>query len=1145
MESTKPMLNLNLANVLTVAQTEKRLTRRLKRYWLFLLLAYAAGAGIFFYYSVLHALFSSFSATLGTINPHYLLSVYGYVFVMIFTVGIVFTGFDIRARDVRERIVEVLDCRPVSNMELVVGRFFALFQMAWIPLVVFLLLLQLLGWLLPMLGVPIGDTIELDALLTFIFVVSLPGFCFSIALVFLVTLLVRNRVLATVVTIGILVGLFLGLYNLPIATYPFFDNFGSTIAMPFPTDLTSVFSTTEGLIHRLGFLLLSFAFIGFAVAIHPRLDDSNRKHTALVSGIVLAAGLSSLALSSLLLTRGLQNRDWVEAHAAVEGVIAPDIVSVDGDVRIAPGRSLQAVLQLTIEAPASAGLDSVLFSLNPGFSIDAVTDENGSALAVTHENGLLEITLPSTLQAGRRMVLNLEYSGKPDVQFAYLDSRLKYESLSDFNDRGLQGTEPGLFDEQFVALMPGIYWLPLAGSDFSRDDTRETPRDFFNVDLEVEVPADWLVAGPGSREHIGAQTSDLARYRFAPRPPVSEVALVAAEFARYAADISGIQFEILVHPAHTRNFTVLAPMKDEIIAWVENRLALAADAGLAYPFEAFTMVEVPNGLRVYKGGWRMDSALAPPGMMLMYESGFPTSRFDFNMRPNTSNAAFGGVDDQGITVNQESFKTVSFDRLLNFFTSDLSGGNVFMGMSRSYFAHHTAATGPEAIALNFILDMLATLVVSDERYYFSMYNNINATVTNLIETVVGGGAIGQSITQRTINSFIDDVNVWNSALNSSLANIDTTNDPERTINLLTLKGGDLAQAIYDTLGARRAGEFLAALLREHSYSSYTLSDVVELLATYDAGLATLFEETITSAELPGFVSDGTDLYRLPDGPNGEQRYQLLVRVRNDEAVSGFTRVSWVVEGEDAEYYSSEPIRIEGRSAIEFGVVLSEPPASALITPYLSLNRGQFLADVFVDQAEIGRRDAEAFEGVRAIDWDNSSERIIMDDLDSSFVVIDDNGTSSPDRTEDGTGVPLDQGIRINQGNAPQNWNRISSSSAYGHYRHTFVSIMAGEGDKKAILTSEIARAGLYDLEIHIPAAAGFRQNNMKGNWNLSIITANGTESITFDNGDAISGWNLIGSFELPKGEVKIEMNNQVDSIVLVVDALAWTPVNIN
>ncbi len=1138
------MKTINFTTILTIAQAEKRLTRRLKRYWVFLLASYFFGLAIFIYYSVLHAFFSSFSATLGTINPHYLLSVYGLIFQVIFTIGIVFTAFDVRARDVRERIVEVLDCRPVSNFELIVGRFLALFQLAWFPVLIMCGLLQLLGWLLPLLGAPIGNTVELDSLITFATVVTIPSFFFSISLVFLVTLLVRNRVLSAIISVGALGGMFAGIYYLDIVTYPFFDNFGITIASRFPTDMFTAIGSPEGWLQRIGFMLVSAAFLGFASAIHPRLDDSNRPRTAMISAGLVVSGLAFIGASSFVLSGNLSNPQWVAAHEAVEEMAIPDIVRIDGGVVVDPGDALQATLQLEIQAPANSSLDSALFTLNPGFTVTAVTS-SGQALGFTHEDGLLTIDL--SVAAGQRAVIDLAYEGRPDAIFAYLDSQLKFESLADFNARGLSGTEPSMFEPEIVALMPGNYWLPLAGNDINREDTRARGRDFFSLDLEVEVPADWLVAGPGMRKDAQAQNAGNVRFRFNPQPQVSKVALVGAEFANYSTDISGVHFEILVHPLHTQNFEVLAPMQAEIEAWVENRLALARDAGLVYPFDAFTIVEVPNGLRVYEGGWRMDTAMAPPAMMLMNESGFPTSRFDFSVGTPSSTSALGTADQQGIRVNDESFKNVSFDRLLQFFTSDLSGGNVFMGMSRSYFSHHIAATGDEAVALNFIMDMLATLVVSDERYYFSMYNDINATVSNLINTAASGGGGSISVTQRTIDSFANNIDVWNSSMGQSLAAIDTKREPRQTINLLTLKGGELAQAIYDVLGPARSGQFLATLLAEHRGGTYRLDDVVNTLAALDPGLSVLFEETFKSTELPGFVVQNVDLYRLPDGLNGEQRYQLLVALRNDEPVVGFTRFTWVSEGTDGNLFtSSDPVRVDGRSAVEFGVVLSTPPLSALITPYLSQNRGQFLAEQFADNDNLRQVEIEAFEGLRPLPWDNSSERIIIDDLDDSFYVIDSTGQSSPDRVAADGQPAMDRGIRVNTGNTPDNWNRIPSTAAYGLYRHTYVSVMAGTGDKKAVLTTDIPSAGLWDLEIHIPAASNvIRQDDMRGVWNLTITTNNGVETIAFDNRAAINGWNLIGSFELPRGEAKIEVTDQTDAIVVRLDAFAWTPVNTN
>src|SRR3990172_7000093 len=89
------MIDVN--KVLAVAQTEGRLTRRLTRYWLFLALAFGGGLMLFFYYSAIHAFGSAFSPTIGLINPRYLVSAIGSVYLTGFTIGIIFLGFDVRA----------------------------------------------------------------------------------------------------------------------------------------------------------------------------------------------------------------------------------------------------------------------------------------------------------------------------------------------------------------------------------------------------------------------------------------------------------------------------------------------------------------------------------------------------------------------------------------------------------------------------------------------------------------------------------------------------------------------------------------------------------------------------------------------------------------------------------------------------------------------------------------------------------------------------------------------------------------------------------------------------------------------------------------------------------------------------------------
>src|SRR5690606_9486216 len=154
---------------------------------------------------------------------------------------------------------------------------------------------------------------------------------------------------------------------------------------------------------------------------------------------------------------------------------------------------------------------------------------------------------------------------------------------------------------------------------------------------------------------------------------------------------------------------------------------------------------------------------------------------------------------------------------------------------------------------------------------------------------------GNGVADSMINSRTAQVDVWETALDAPLAGIDPWEDPQRTIDLLTLKGGEMAQAIYDTLGPQAVGELLAELLGNHAGDSFTLADLVAAGDRVDQDLGTMFADWVTDTGMAGFVAERVELYRLPEGGSGDSRYQLLVRIANNEPVVGFARVAWTME----------------------------------------------------------------------------------------------------------------------------------------------------------------------------------------------------------------------------------------------------------
>ena len=1101
---------------------------------MFLVLAYMFGLLAFFYYSAINAFGSALSPTIGLINPRYLISAIGTSYLTGFTIGVIFLGFDVRARDVRESIVEVFDSRPITNLELVGGRFLGLLLSAWIPVVILALLIEGLGWILPLLGSPIGRTVEPLSLTGFAMLMALPGFAFCFALVFLVTLLVRHRLIAALLCIAILVGMYWATAELPAPFVPFLDYLGMT-QMTLPSDLVTEVIRPGGWLQRIGFLVIALGFVGLAAVVHPRLDGGKRGRLSAIAVAVVAAGILLLAGAWQQRTGDLNRlAHWHAAHAARADETFAQIRSLQGSVKIDPGKSMNVTLHIAVQAPAGKGLKNILMTLNPGFKIDRVSQSGSNITDLKFADGLLQINRP--LRAGESVELELDYHGLPDVSFAYLDSALNLGALKATDAQvALLGYSAGMFNRRYVALMPGIHWLPSAGVDVGSDDTRKHKRDYFSLDLQVDVPSGWLAAGPGKRQDLGSKQG-MTAFRFAPPVKLPEVAIMAARFKSYSMDIDGITFEALVHPGHDSNFTVMADAKDEVKQWIKDRLDVARDAGLAYPFKAFTLVEVPMRLRGFKGGWRMDTALAQPAMELMKESSFPTARFDFDFGNH-----FGNKRD----YDQEGGKPrIDRDRLISYFQNDLSGGNVFSGAARSFFMDRTSAYGPDAIAMNFTMEQLATLLLSGKRSYFSaqMFVSINQSVTNVIMGTQGRPGInGPAEAVMTVNTAKPEV--WDEVLSTPLAKLDPWADPQRTIDVLTLKGGEMAQAIYDSMGPEDTGRFLSQILKRHKGGSYSRDDVIAAGNSVSEDLGSVFKDWFNTTKLPGFVGDHVQLYRLPDNANGDKAYQLLLRIRNDEPVAGFTRVSWYMEA-FGKASTSKPIRVPGRSAVEFGVVLSQPPVSVHMLPYLSLNREGFNIKI-LNREEIPTRKAEPFNGVRAVPWDKGNDdRIIADDLDEGFSVSKDEAKESLRLLGRSVETGMDHGLPLVIGPVlPSEWSRRVAITAWGRYRHTAAYIRAGTGKNHAIMPAAIPRAGTWELEIHIPWLQMMQQAKQRGTWHLDIVSGTGKQSISYNASAGEVGWNLVGQYQLPAGKVQVVFSDKTDGRAVIADAISWSPVN--
>ncbi len=1159
---------ISLATVWSLARTEMRTIRRLFRFWLFSAVAMLVGLLFFGQYWVMHGLASGFSASAGTFSPKFLISQTALWQTTVLGIGVVFLAFDLRARDRRDRVIEVLDSRPYSNAELVLGRFLGALFMVWGVAIVAMIIIQGFGHAAVAFGWWVGEPALWSSVCAYLLIEALPALAVYVAFVQVVALVSNNRLIAAVAGLGLAAGSTFLSFQVPLYILPSLALNGGFVSSI--SEVAPQIWTGFNLLNRSSFALLAAGLLAVAVAVHPRLDNTHRKLWGIGGGAGLAASAALIFATITWNVNQFAGRDaWRAAHGERQADPVVDLQTIRGSVDIERGGRLALDLEVHFLPAEDA---TATFSLNPGLEVDGIWNAGGEALTFVHNNGLLDIDLGATPPASQVTGVRVRARGRPDLRFAYLDAVVDFSTV-DWQDAQIVflGNLNGFVERSYVALPASLAWLPRPGASVGTDDPRQRPRDFFELDLTVRTPSGWTVAGPGKAEPTGDGE------RFAPAASVPEVMLVAGRFDRRTTEVEGTEVELLFHPAHLKNLDYFGDAREEIEAVAAERFAAARELGLPYPYRQFTLVEVPWTLRSYGGGWRMDTERAPPGMLLISESGLPTSRFDFRFRnPERYEDQEGG------------FARAKAYGLRDFFRSDFSGGNVEAGGARNLFLYQTGARGPEALALEALCHNLVNRLVNGGESYFSAHlfdREFSWTLMNVVQGGVSGqfASGGGSMSSGIVNGITDRPGVWEAVLGSSLTKIDGREDPKRAVNALYLKTSALADAILDGAGRERAAAMMAILLRDHRDSTFTAADLDRAAQEAGVDLAGLVGDFLHQTDLPGFLVSPAEVERLPDNDQGTPQYQTRLFVRNGEEAPGLFRLRYAVRAPGgARWDSSEPVLIPGHTSVEFGLVTSRPPGTMLASPYLSLNRREFPVELpRIDDETI--TDSEPLRGVRPSDWlpaflDTGANTIVVDDLDPGFSVDTDETEAEGIRLQGGLAgmfaptIETDQGLPVFQifTGAPSSWSRYEQSSSWGRYRRTTAVISKGDGSSRATYRAELPENGRWRVELHVPSmspvpgggeirrevrigggdggppsdsARAARVNvsfglNL-GTYDLELRNDGSSHPIDFDAQGAGIGWAVLGDFDLASGTVELELSDDTSGNVVAADAVRF------
>jgi ABC-type transport system involved in multi-copper enzyme maturation permease subunit len=1133
--------------VWAIASAEARLTRRLARFWVFTIIAFLLGGLFLAQFVSMHYFGSGYSATVAQMNPRYFIAVVGNFYVVALGLALIFLGIEVRARDQRERVADVLDARPVSNTELLTGRMLGIAMPCYIASVIITFVFVVAQSLVK--APPIAGSVVV-LLTTFM----IPAFLLMICGTIFVTLLVRSRIVAAIlmILIGILIVSIQAAW-LPVKqiNYSLVDVVGG-FAGYFASDLYTGLTTPLFWVQRLGVALLGVGALIWAAAIHPRKDGvPASRRWALGAVCVLLGTLGVWSIYNLNSSTMHSIENWKQAHQAKADVTSPDLQRVKAEAVIQPGDEIVLKATLELASPVDRPLSELVLSLNPGYQIDKLTLD-GQALSPTFEQGLLTAALPSALQPGSKHVVTLEAHGTIDRFFGYVDSaKSLFSTSSEDGPLNALGVFVSLFDDESLVLSGGGCWLPRSGTIVEPRTSTVGLEDPYLLDLVVELPEGWLAAGPGARRDEAGAASGRVRYRWNAGAPLHGPLLIAGEYESRRVEVEGTTLEVLIHPSHSKVFELLAPGGAAIEKWLRDRFADLKASGLNYPYDGITLAEIPGGIRGYGGGWRMPSAMGGPGVVMVREGGFATARLD---------VAFSSDDE----TDQEKKTERMVAALKQFFSYDFSGGNPFSLLATNLVTGQTSPAGPDRAALGFVVDNLAERIWFDDAGFFSAHifnQDMNAIIGQWFAATFSGRTDTGS--EALLKAASSRPTVWDALTSTTLTKLEGTTDPRRAVDALWIKGDGMSRSVLAEMGKTKAAGMLNELVRAHQGGSFTRDDLVRAAASQGVDLGPLLSTWLDSTGLPGFVASPVTVKRLTDGEGGVSRYQVLFTLRNDEAVPGIAAIACRSRAEPTGEQSgpagasrevTEPIvgggvvRIAGHSAMEVGCVTSDPPVQVRITPYLALNRDRFVLSVpTVDQSKISSD--EPFQGAREVPYQPESNAIIVDDLDPGFTAESPPKKGlrlqrriDPDQLDEGLPTMASGG----GWRAPAVWSRYPSMSAYGRYRHTAAAIRPGKGEAKAVFTAKIPEAGRWQLSTFMPDLAGLRAftggESPTAGWKYKLEQGALTKDVQFAADAAGVGWNSLGEFDLSSGDVKLTLSDEAGGTWVFADAIRWSRV---
>ncbi len=1053
----------------------------------------------------------------------------------------VFLASDFLRRDKKLDTTEVIYTRPVSNGEYVIGKtsgVLALFVGLVLTGLVMALVFNLIRQDVPVVW---------EAYLYYLLLITVPTLVFILGLSFVLMILIKNQAVTFVVLLG-----YIGL-----TLFVFKDKMHGSLdymAFNFPmvySDFIGFADSYQIILHRLAYFLLGVGFIFATIRLLNRLPQVGRWNSLNTIGFLVFAAAGGFAGYQYYMINEKVDRDR-EIFLTLNNQYAssPSVDIISNNIRLEQrGRKLLISSDLRVRNRNDVKMDTLIFSLNPGFKIDSIISDN-QQINYQKERQILKIIPENGLAPRRRIGFTIHYSGIPNDAIAYLD--IPKETLLELKriNVAIIDKKPGIVSRDYLLLTPEMIWYPVSGVRFNTLTYMPGKLDFVRYDLTV-VPNKGLI--PVSQGKIDSTGNE---YIFTPESDLNALSLAIGPFVKKTRVVEDVEYNLFLKPDHdyfSKFFTNLSDSLIDAIIIEEKTDYEVDDLDLYYPFKRVNLVEVPVQFHAYERPQVQTFENIQPEMILMPEKGAGLNSLDFarykfyeernNRRRQEANTA-------------EHIEEHLFERFLSytFFRStprtrpitDSRQGNseeliVYEGTTYEknpycvfplYYSYMTGVSSPE----------------------FPLFNS-------MLELYLGQGFF--SVVRQSFRGGMSNSEIANRALrDNSVEEIFADWDNTVTSALISQIGSFVFLALKNQVGVTEFDDFLYYYLEDNAFREITFKQfAADFYKEFNVEIEPYFETINTKGKIPTFLVS-TPEYILTRDAVGEV-YLIKFRLRNTGEIKGLVDVTIRVgsyggggSNEEKRIYEIDPGITK-----DIQIALFDKPRMMTINTLISGNIPSTFSTFLRTPVEVKKTDLDEYyitsdrELTLAL-----PDEYIVDNEDPGFSYVSVSNESKlkqyfDSRKESDNEIFYEA---ISRDRIPAKWTPIAHSAFYGETVRSAYITRRGEGNNVASWTTILPSAGFYDIYVYIPMSAMMERGDRgrrgggggpgRGSSHFSeqgriyryaISSNEGREDIEFRLSNIEEGWNKVGAFHFPADTAIIELSNRGSAYRIVADAVKW------